>query len=434
MAFEFLKQKKEKIFLGLDIGTEAVKSLILSTQNPSGQDTKALPGGGASRGNSSLERKGGNKKIIILGTGLQYFEKYDIFNGRDFGTDIMKRAILKSIEQAHQSLLFSSAKKELKERAQKQKKWPLLLIPPPNALQGRIISRFFDRENPKEKISKTEEKNINLRVLKAARKEISQRFTREFGILPKDIYWNSLKIIEIKINGYPVSEIRGYEGKNLEFKILAIFSPRYYLENIKRIIGDLKMDILGITHPVENLSNACGEKKKDGIFLDIGGEITQIFLVKDSRLQQMGGFRTGGRTFSQALSEALGIDERDSRILKERYSNKLLSAGVKKRIKDILAQEQKVWYKNLKLKLKEIKPKEFLSSTIYLFGGGSQLPEIQGALEGEAALGDLPISGAPSVGFIYPKDLENIEDTTKGLNNPQYVPSLLMTYYGEENF
>ena len=73
---------------------------------------------------------------------------------------------------------------------------------------------------------------ISQRVSEAAQKEISQRFAKESGLLPEDIHWISLKILGVKINDYPVLGLKGYEGKNLDFEILAIFLPKHYLENI----------------------------------------------------------------------------------------------------------------------------------------------------------------------------------------------------------
>lgn len=392
---------KDNFFLTLDIGTETVKVLIFSP--PIRND----------------------EKILILGTGLQYFERYDVFNGKDFETGVIKRAISKAVEKAHQNLSFSLIKKELKERAQKQKRWQVLLGLPPNILKGRIVSQSFFREKPREKISLAEAEIIRHHVFEVAKKEISQRFAKEFGILPEDIHWISLKILEIKIDGYLVQLLRGYQGKNLEFKILVTFLPKYYWENIKKIVGSFQLEILRIVHLAESLPTLSKDKKKNGIFFDIGGEVSQFFLIKDSSLQQINEFKNGGKAFSQRLADTLGIDEESARILKERYSDKLLSAGAAKRIKEIFLREKEIWYESLNLKIKKIK---FIDSAIFLFGGGSSLPEIQEVLKEKL------LSGPLKVGLIYPKDLENIEDTTKSLNNPQSIPSLLICYHAQKFF
>jgi len=389
MEFNFFgtKRKKEKLFLVLDVGTEAVKGLICKKEN---------------------------SKMVVLGASTQYFERYGVFDGRDFETDVIKRAILKTIKQGWEKL-------------------PVLVGLPPNILKGRIVWKFFKRDNPKKKISKGEQELIYQQVFKEAQKEIFQRFTKEFGILAGDIQWITQKILEIKIDGYPVSELQGYDGKDLDIKILATFLQKYYFENIKKIFEDLQLKIFKIIHLAESLPLVSGDKIGDGIFLDVGGQTTQIFLVKGDNLEQVNEFGTGGKVFSQELSEILGIDEESARTLKERYANKLLSSGGEKRIKEMFLEEKRTWYKDLKQSL----PREFFPSTIFLFGGGSLLPEIQEVLK----------ENGIRVKFIYPKDLKDIdpvrgykdkvraqdkrtsngvEDTIKNLKSPQYIPSLLI--------
>lgn len=375
MKFGFYK-KKETPFLVLDIGTEAVKGLVCKKEN---------------------------SKIIILGASSQYFERYGVFDGKDFETDVIKRAILKTIEEARQNL-----------GAQRQncKKWPVLLGLPSNILKGRVIWQSFERKNPKERISKGEQELIYQKWSKGAQKEISQKFAKEFGILPKDIQRVSQKIVEIRIDGYPVSRLQGYEGKNLGFKILSIFSPRYYLESTKRIFEDLQLKVLKIVHIAENLPIIWGDKKIDGIFFDVGGEATQIFLIKRGNLQQINEFEAGGKAFSQKLSETLGIDEESARILKERYANELLSPESKKRIEEIFLEEKRTWSEDLR----QFLPKNV---EIFLFGGGSLLPEIQEVLK----------ENGTRVKFIFPKNLKSIKDPMKQLKSPQYIPSLLACYY-----
>lgn len=412
MEFRFFGNKKaqERFFLTLDIGTEAVKVLIFSTS--------ASP----------------INKISILAASSQYFERYGVFDGRDFETDIIKKAILKAVEEARKKIFFSLARRDLKNKVQKQKKWQILLGISSNKLKGRVVSQNFVRENSRDKISKKEEKVICQEVLKRAEKEISQKFAQESGILPSDIYWISLKIIEMKIDGYLVSTFQGYEGENLEFKILATFLPKYYLERIKKIIESLGMEILKIVHPVENLSFLCEDDREDGIFLDVGGRITQFFLVRGGILQQIGEFEGGGKIFTETLSQDLGINEESARILKERYSNGLLNIETVKKMKEIFIREKKNWYLCLKNEVKKLNQRNIFPLNIYLFGGGSLLPEIKEILE-EKITSDskgTTSQGSAEIKFIHPKDFKNIKKGTVNLKDPQIISSLLICHHAKE--
>lgn len=368
MGIDFFKLKnKENKFLVLDIGTEAVKGLICKKEN---------------------------SKITIFEAGIQYFERYGVFNGRDFETEVIKRAILKTLKQGWEKL-------------------PVLVTLSPNILKARVVQQSFERKSPKKRIFKKEQELIYQQVFEKAKKEISQRFVEKFGILARDIQWINQEVLEIKIDGYSVSVLQGYEGKYLDLKILETFLLKYYFESIKRIFEDLQLKVLKITHLAESLLNAF--KERDGIFLDIGGEVSQIFLIKQGNLKQVNELKKGGKIFSQELSETLGIDEASARDLKQRYASKLLSPETEKRIKTILSEEKRTWCENLKQSL----PKELFPSAVFLFGGGSLLPEIREVLK----------ENGIEVKFIYPKDLKEIKDETKSLNSPQYIPSLLTCYY-----
>lgn len=394
------KKEKAEIFLGLDIGTEAVKAIIFSFS----------------------EKK--DKKITILGNSFSYFDSYGIFDSKDFETDVIKKTISKTIEEA-------------KSKVNQRPNLTLLGLPA-NILKGRIVFQSFKRENSQSIIDKKEKEVIYQKILSKTQKEISQIFARESGILPKDIHFINLKILEIKIDGYAVSAIQGYDGKNLDFRILAIFLPKYYLENIKKIIQGLISGGLEILNLAEVLPYFFRNKVADGIFLDVGGNLTQIFLVNNGELNKVDEFEIGGETFSQTLSQSLGLEISEARALKENYSKGELSEeGVRKRVREIFSQSLEDWFKNLKLKLKiQMSFREggviagtatgsLLSSTFFLFGGGSQLPEIQEILE-EGDWEGFSFFTPPKVKFIYPKDFRNIEDITKKLNSPQDVPLLLI--------
>ena len=430
------KKEKAEIFLGLDIGTEAVKAIIFSFSGKK------------------------DKKITILGNSFSYFDSYGIFNSKDFEADVIKKTISKTIEEAKSKVnqkpseakpsesedegkpergklhrLPSEAKtSEAADETKSQRPPNLTLLGlPANILKGRIVFQSFKRENSQSMIiDKKEKEVIYQKILSKTQNEISQIFAGESGILPKDIHFINLKILEIKIDGYVVPAIQGYDGKNLDFRILAIFLPKYYLENIKKIIQTFAPGGLEILNLAEVLPYFFRNRVADGIFLDVGGNLTQIFLVNNGKLNKVDEFQIGGETFSQTLSQSLGLEISEARALKENYSKGELSEeGVRKRVREIFSQSLEEWFKNLKLKLKT---HSLLPSTFFLFGGGSQLPEIQEILE-EGDWEGFSFFTPPKVKFIYPKDFRNIEDITKKLNSPQDVPLLLIAnYYDQENF
>ncbi|MBZ9571836.1 hypothetical protein KJA15_00655 [Patescibacteria group bacterium] len=390
------KQRQKEHFLTLDIGTEAIKALIFSTSvHPAGYGGKE------------------SEKIIVLGASTQYFDQLGVWDSRDFEQSTIKKALSIAIKKTQ-----TQAKTKINS---------LLLSLPANILRGEILFLNLKRKNPKEIIRKSEESQILKEVLNQAKKELSQKIAQELGILSEDLHFCNLKILEIKIDGYEVPSVLELGGKNLDFRILATFSPKYYLENIKKIFKDLNLKILKIVHQSEGLIS-FENKKENAIFLDVGGELTQTFLFKRGKLEGISQFKGGGIDFTKKLSQILGLSLGSARALKHSYSRGMLSWGVRKRVKGIFFEDLQIWFKNLKETFKKISlinTKSLLPSNFLLFGGGSQIPEIQEILE-RGNWEDFPFISQPKVKLVLPKDLRGIEDKSQILNSPQDTAPILI--------
>ena len=385
---KIFQRKKGNYFLALDIGTETVKTLVV--------------------------KEGVLGKTVILGASLKYFDQFGVFDDGIFSQEIVKKTISETIKEAQeQSLTRPNLGEEDKSSSSPFANARVAKVSlPADIFKVEVSFQSFFRKNFQKIIDEKEEKEILETVLTKGEKEISQRFGKKIGILPEDFKFLNFKILEIKINGYEVPKLSGYKGKNLDFKILFTFLAKSYFENYQKIFRELKLEILKIYHPFEkfNLFLNMG----DGVFLDIGGELTQGFLLKNGNLEKIFDFPVGAKRFSQTLSETLGILPARCRALKERYSKGELSEEVRKRVNQIFAKDINLWFQNLNDNLK------FLPKKVFLFGGGSLLPEIGEILEQNEFLAKI----------IYPKDLTLLKDSFSTplslFDSPQYLPPLLI--------
>jgi cell division ATPase FtsA len=377
----FSKKKKPEIFLAIDIGTEAVKSLIFKKED---------------------------NKNIILGKGLEYFEEAESFKNLDFPEEILKKTIAGAVEQV--------------SKIAKPKN--IFLGLPANVLIAKIVNQNFERKNPKEPISQSEKEKIEEEIFRCVKNKIAREFSQKTGLLPQDFHFSNLKILETKIDGYEVPSILNLSGRNLEFKVLAVFLSKYQLEKIKRICQNLNLKILKISHLAENLNQLFPEEKINAIYLDIGGKTTNIFLVEKGKLTGISQFNQGGINFTEKIYRQLGLSFSDARILKENYSQSILSEKVQKRVKEIFSDVLQGWFENLKENLKKF-PQKLLPANFFLFGGGSLLPDISEILE-TGNFSPLTFISKPKIEIIYPQKLKNIEDKNQILNSPQDIPLILL--------
>ena len=410
MVWNFLKERyrKDKLFLCLDIGTEAIKTLIFSLSTISKTDT--------------------DKRIYVEGSSVCYYDTYGAFDGGDFETEVIEKAAARAVEGAYQNFV-SLRKVPKRNKGILKMKLPTLLSISPRVLRGRVAALLFKRTEPARKISRKEARNIEQKILHEIQKNVAKKFAQDYGILSYDIHWVSSKILERKIDGYQVPTLEGYEGTSVEVRILTTFLPKQYLQVIQEISKRIGITFASIVHPAEYISEALERENCDGIFLDVGGEMTQFFVVKNGIVQHIGECAGGGKTFSRLLVSTLGIQEERARLLKERYAHGLLTDEVAGKIQEMFAQEQEQWYKSIVGKLQNIKLKTAFVSRMVLFGGGSMLPEMKDILERKGGIQKDESSGEKGINctFLHPTDLVGIEDATKSLNL-QSIPSLLVCY------
>ena len=381
---KFLKEKKEKTFLVLDIGSESVKALIFKTDNG---------------------------RIFILKSVLEYFDELgsgnEVFESGDLEKAVFQKTVLRALSQVLAQI----------DEKPKVLFWSL----PADIFKERITRQDFIRKNPRESVQEKEKNEICREIFDASSKEIQKE-----GFLLRDLHFAVQKILEIKIDGYDVSEIENYRGRNASFKILSAFSPSFYFKEIENIFQKLHFlknkKIVSLSEAVISFAK---EKPEGFFFINIGGKVTQIFLTKDGRIEKIGEFKAGGAIFSGALSEKLGLRMQEGRILKERYGKGELSQESTEKMKEIFSFPCQVWFSNLKLKIREMTESKLLPPKIGIFGGGSLLPEIKEVLE-KGNWDDFSFAGEREIKSISLGDFKNIEDLTKKSNDSRFTPSLFI--------
>jgi len=400
-------RKKEDFFLVLDIGTKAVKSLFCFKNET---------------------------KLHILSGAVKNFSQYESHNQQL--VESAKATVSDSFKNGIKNISFSTIDKEVKNSASKQRKWKTILTFSPDVFKARIVSKRVTRENKKRKITPKEEKKILKDAAESAKKEVLKEFSLKSGIQSSDIYFVSSKAFDFKIDGYSVDDIDGFEGKEIEVKIIFTFIPLSYWKALMEITNVLKKEIkiVSIIHLAEGL--LAFKDIRNGLFIDIGGRITQYFRVKNSQLAESSEFDSGASGFSELLSNDLGIGNDLAENMQELYSDKLLSRESSVKVKEIFSLPKNNWYNRL---IEEINKKDenAFSPYIYLFGGGGALPEIQDVFKerAESSGRDLYISGPPETNLLLFEDLKNnAEDTTKKINKPQWTPAaLIANKYAQEN-
>ncbi|PIU07394.1 MAG: hypothetical protein COZ85_04075 [Candidatus Moranbacteria bacterium CG_4_8_14_3_um_filter_34_16] len=307
-------------------------------------------------------------------------------------------------------------------------------------VKGTTTTVHYERINSEIRIDVPELKNIIQKVQWKAFDRIRQQLAWETGHSEIDVKLINAVIVDVRIDGYKISNPVGFQGRDVSISVFNAYAPMMHLGALQKIANDLNLNLLNIAaEPYAVARSMSAEDSVDfsAIFIDIGGGTTDVAVVRNGGLEGTKIFGLGGRAFTKRLSRDFNISFEEAEILKVKYSLGNLSPGLRAKIEKKFQNDCEVWLRGIELSLTEFSEADLLPYKIFLCGGGSALPEIKNILLSSQWTKKLPFAKAVKVSFLQPKDVVNIIDKTGELRNPQDITpmglaNLALDLIGEE--
>ncbi|MBD3244941.1 MAG: Hsp70 family protein [Candidatus Moranbacteria bacterium] len=371
--------------LALDIGTEVVKALIFKIDSQEG-------------------------KAVVTGVGKTQQNRGDMTGGSV--ADIS--GVIKTSESA-----ISKAEEQAGVRPQQ-----CIIGIAGELVKGTTMVVRYERAKPKVKIDVPELKNIVQKIQWKAFDKIRQQLAWETGQSEIDVRLINAAVVEVKIDGYRVSNPLGFQGREVSLSVFNAYAPMIHLGALQSITEALGLDLLSIVAEPYAVARCLGldnETEFSAIFADVGGGTTDVAVVREGGIEGAKMFALGGRAFTKRISSELGVSFEEAERIKLGFSEKKVSLNMSRKIEDILKNDSEVWLSGIELSLSEFSTSDLLPSRILLCGGGSKLPNIKKVLEGRSWLKSLPFAKRPTINFIQPEDVVNVIDKTGKLTQIQDV-------------
>ena len=375
------KERKKQNFLVIDIGSRGVRGLI-------------------------LEKENGKNKVKKFSS--ETFKKFSTFQTNSFEDDVFKKAfskILIELGLENDSLPMTT-----------------LIGLNPRILKAKITN-FSVRKDDYKKMIEKDKKTLESILDKAQQETIKNFIKHDNELLINDFQIVRKNIIERKISGYKVDSVKSHNGKSFSFKVLVIFTLKKYLKIIDFVKTFFNSKNILLVHKIQGIFSWLKNRKKfSGVFIDIGSNFTQIFLLNNGLIEHTLEIKIGADIFTKTLSEKLGLTYEEAENLKIKFSKGDISSNSQKIIQEFLSKPLNFWFNNLKQELKKCCNDFdlFLPKNFYIFGGGSLLPGIKKILR-NGDWDDLPIlHTSKSVKFILPNDLP-VKDESGLLKSPKEV-------------
>ncbi|MCX6809547.1 MAG: rod shape-determining protein [Candidatus Berkelbacteria bacterium] len=385
--------------ISLDIGTEFVKTLIFKIEKD---------------------------KARVLGVGRQRQRLADIQGG--VVTDIY--GVIRNCEAA------------LEQAATQAKIMPEQVI---IGIAGELVKGIttdvkYIRPDQNAKINMDELTEIVNRIQKHTYERARKILAYETGHREVNVKLVNSAVVDVKIDGYHVTNPLGFQGKEMEVSVFNAFAPNVHLGALQTIAESLDLDLLSIAAEPFAVARCMGSDQESdfsAIFIDIGGGTTDIAVVSKGGLVGTKMFALGGRAFTKRVSSVLGEPFLEAEQDKLNYSAGKLPDDKKTIVEKAIKQDCEVWLSGVQLTLEEFSDLELLPSKIMLCGGGSNLPDIERVLN-EAKWGrNVPFAKKPTVSFLRPKNISSIIDDTNELTEisdvtPMALANLAIDVVGNE--
>lgn len=293
-------------------------------------------------------------------------------------------------------------------------------------VKGATSTTTLRRDDPRAPLGEPELERLVTRAQQAALREAEDRIRWESGMDRLDVRLVHAAIVEMQIDGYPVSNPIGFTGSQVELHLFNAFAPMVHLGALQSVANALELDLLGvIAEPYAVATCLDPDELGDAgaVFVDIGGGTTDVALVRGGGVSGTKMLALGGRAFTKGLAERLGLSFADAEAAK-------LSAGSNQvaGVAEALLEDARIWRSGVELMIGDLAAGELLPGRILLCGGGADLPQVREVLDEEGWWSRLPFARRPKVRALGPDEVVGLRDVTGALATRQDVTPMALAH------
>jgi hypothetical protein len=205
------------------------------------------------------------------------------------------------------------------------------------------------------------------------RKEI--KLFEEEHVLKYSRLDNRVRVMELKniktlLNGYEISESLNQKAKELEMHIFISTSGEPVLKKIEDIVGKYfhpkQIKFSSFILSFFTVARDLYPQQENFLLVDIGGEMTDISMIKKNTLRESVSFPLGRNFLARGVSTDLGCTLSEASSLISLFENGHAEAAVAKKLTLILNKSRAEWLKRFQSSLANLSKDISIPSTIYI--------------------------------------------------------------------
>lgn len=295
-------------------------------------------------------------------------------------------------------------------------------------VKGTTTTVRCNRADSKKPLDIAEIEHIIGLVQKRAEAKAKQLVAWELGGKDVQIKLVNSALVGIEIDGYPVTNPLGFQGKEVVVELYTAFAPLIHIGALEKTAQELDMDLLAVAaEPFAVARSVIGDDPNanmSAILMDVGGGTTDIAVINEGGVQGTKMFGIGGRAYTRSIERDLDVDFSQAEDLKIALGTNKVPPQKIPAIEKALQKTLEVWASGVELALSEFDQLDHLPNKILLCGGGSSLDLLVDKLESTKWYSDLPFTKKPAVQHISPDQVKGIIDKTGDISDHTIITAM----------
>jgi cell division protein FtsA len=295
-------------------------------------------------------------------------------------------------------------------------------------VKGTTTTVRCTRKNANKPLDLDEIEKIIGLVQKRAEERAKQQLAWELGGKEVDVRLVNSALVNIDIDGYPVTNPVGFQGKEVLVHLYTAFAPMIHIGALERTAQELDLDLLAVAaEPFAVARSIIGNDTNNNmsaVLMDVGGGTTDIAVINEGGVQGTKMFGIGGRAFTRSIERDLGIEFGEAEEIKLTLGTNKVPAHKQDVATDAIKKTLDVWINGVDLALSEFDKLDHLPNRLLLCGGGSSLDEMVDRLENTSWYKELPFTRKPTIHHIQPQQVSGIIDRTGTVTDHTFITAM----------
>jgi cell division protein FtsA len=295
-------------------------------------------------------------------------------------------------------------------------------------VKGTTTTVRVTRKSPSQSIDLDEMERIIKLVQGRAENRAKEQISVELGTKDVELRLVNSALVSIDIDGYPVTNPIGFQGKDVVVQLYTAFAPMIHIGALERTAQELDLDLLAVAaEPFAVARSVIGDNQSANlsiVLMDVGGGTTDIAVVNDGGVQGTKMFGIGGRAYTRSIEREIGVEFDQAEKLKLAVGADKMPPQREKAVVAALNKTVKVWTDGVELALSDFDKLDHLPHRLYLCGGGSSLDMLMDQLSQTEWYRTLPFTRKPVVHHLRPEQVVGITDTTGDVRDHTFITAM----------